>query len=77
MIPAEKELPKTTERLSEEQVPLLMKALHEEIPQVRNLFILAIYTGMRKSELFRLKWERIEWENAHVEIVNPQKQKGQ
>ena len=77
MIPAEKELPKTTERLSEEQVPLLMKALHEEISQLRNLFILAIYTGMRKSELFRFKWEHIKWENAHVEIVNPQKQKGQ
>ena len=71
MILAEKDLPKTTERLSEEQVPLLMKALYEEIPQVRNLFILAIYTGMRKSELFRFKWEHIKWENAHVEIVPP------
>jgi len=36
LIIAERELPKTTERLSEEQVPLLMKALHEEISQVRN-----------------------------------------
>ena len=26
---------------------------------------------MRKSELFRFKWEHIKWENAHVEIVPP------
>ena len=48
-----------------------MDALNEETPQVRNLFLLAIYTGMRKSELFRLKWEHIKWEKGHVEIVQP------
>ncbi len=71
LIPAEKELPKTTERLSEEQVLLLMKALQEETPQVRNLFLLAIYTGMRKSELFRLKWEHIKWAQRQIRIVDP------
>ena len=47
-----------------------MEALHEETPQVRNLFLLAIYTGMRKSELFRLKWEHIKWAARQIRVVD-------
>ena len=71
LIPKEKELPKTTERLTKKQMSSLIEALNDETPQVRNLWMLAIFTGMRKSELFRLKWEHIKWEKGHVEIVQP------
>ena len=47
-----------------------MEALYEETPQVRNLFLLAIYTGMMKSELFRLKWEHIKWAARQIRVVD-------
>ena len=47
----------------------LIKASNEETPQVKNVFLFAIYTGMRKSELLMLKWSHIKWEKGQVEIV--------
>ncbi|OUU23265.1 MAG: hypothetical protein CBB97_13705 [Candidatus Endolissoclinum sp. TMED37] len=71
LIPAPKELPKTTERLSDEEMASYLSALEEETPQVRNMFLLAIYTGMRKSELFRLKWDHIKWRKGFLRIIDP------
>ena len=50
LIPKPSELPQTTERLTDDEMNSLMLALDEESPQVKNLFLFAIYTGMRKSE---------------------------
>ena len=71
LIPAPKELPKTTERLSDEEMASYLSALEEETPQVRNMFHLAIYTGMRKSELFRLKWDHIKWRKGFLRVIDP------
>lgn len=32
-------------------------------PRLRPMVILALYTGMRKSEIFHLKWEQIDFKN--------------
>ena len=48
-----------------------MLALDEESPQVKNLFLFAIYTGMRKSGLFKLQWRHIKWGNGHIHIPQP------
>ena len=71
LIPKPSELPQTTERLTDDEMNSLMLALDEECPQVKNLFLFAIYTGMRKSELFKLKWGHIKWENGHIHIPQP------
>ena len=49
----------------------LIKASNEETPQVKNVFLFAIYTGMRKSELLMLKWSHIKWGRGQVEILQP------
>ena len=67
-IPKPSELLQTTERLTDAEINSLMLALDEETPQVKNLFLFAIYTGMRKSELFKLEWGHIKWENGHIHI---------
>ena len=48
----------------------LMLAL-DESSQVKNLFLFAIYTDMRKSELLKLQWGHIKWENGHIHIPQP------
>ena len=55
LIPKPSELPQITEGLTEDEMNSLVLALDEESPQVKNLFLFAIYTGMRKSELFKLQ----------------------
>jgi len=67
-MPRPKELPKTTERLSQQEMERYLAALELESPQVRNLFLCALYTGMRKSELFRLQWKDINWHDRYIMI---------
>ena len=71
IIPKPSEFPQTTERLTDDEMNSLMLALDEETPQVKNLFLFAIYTGMRKSELFKLQWGHVKWENGHIHIPQP------
>ena len=60
-----------TEDLSPEQLQALLKAIEEEpSKQVSNLMKLALYTGMRRGELFRLKWEDID-ERGFIHIREP------
>ena len=60
LIPKPSELPQTNERLTDDEMNSLMLALDEESPQLKNLFLFAIHTGMRKSELFKLQWGHIK-----------------
>ena len=60
LIPKPSELPQTNERLTDDEMNSLMLALDEESPRVKNLFLFAIHTGMRKSELFKLQWGHIK-----------------
>jgi len=59
-----------TEMLTEEERRRFLEAI-EAAPnrKVANLMLMAYYTGMRRNELFGLKWEHIDFENGFINIV--------
>lgn len=61
-----------TEDLSPEQVQALLKAIEEDIhPLAGAMMKWALFTGMRRGEMFALKWNRIDFERGFISIVNP------
>ena len=63
-----------TEELTNEQLLKLLQVLEEEADiQVRNLVRLALYTGMRRGELFNLSWSDIDFYNKTVTIKSDKK----
>jgi integrase len=61
-----------TEDLNPEQ----MNALFREIetyhnPQIRGLMKTALFTGLRRGELFKLKWEDVDFDRGFIRIVGP------
>jgi integrase len=70
------EMPKVnnskTEDLSAAQLNRLLKAIDKsEHPQAGPMMLLALYTGMRRGELFRLKWQDIDFERGFIRILDP------
>ena len=49
---------------------------HPDI-QSANFMLVALYTGMRKSELFRLKWADVDYDRGFIHIRNPKGGKDQ
>ena len=47
---------KTTERFSPAELASFLKALEEEPQQIRNYYLMALHTGMRKNEICKLVW---------------------
>ena len=70
-IPKTSELPDKTEVLSDNEMESLLKSLEEEAPHIKNFFLFAIITGMRKSELFNLQWSHVKWSKREILIVKP------
>jgi len=67
-----------TEDLSPEQIQNLMKVLDEsDNIQVANLMKMALFTGMRRGELFNLKWEDIDFYQGFILIRKPKGGMGQ
>ena len=70
------EMPKVnnikTEDLSPEQLAALLDAIEND-PNIQagNLMKMVLYTGMRRGELFRLKWDDIDFERGFIWIRNP------
>lgn len=61
-----------TEYLTNEEIIRLKKAIDKDPnQQVANLMKLALFTGMRRGELFKLKWEDIKFEQGFIKIVDP------
>jgi integrase len=61
-----------TEDLTPDQLAALLKAIDaEENVQVANLMRLALLTGMRRGELFRLKWEHIDVDRGFILLADP------
>ncbi len=61
-----------TEDLSSEQLQRLMKAIEmDQHPQAGPIMKLALYTGMRRGEIFRLKWRDIDFEKNFIHIREP------
>ncbi len=70
------ELPKVnnlkTEDLTPEQLKNLVDAINQDDNiQAANLMKLALFTGMRRGELFKLKWEDIDFERGFIHIRDP------
>jgi len=63
-----------TEELTNAQLQKLMQVLEEESDiQVSNLVRLALYTGMRRGELFNLNWGDIDFYNKTITVISDNK----
>lgn len=61
-----------TEDLSPEQLNSLLKAIGESGNiQAAHIMLLALYTGMRRGEMFRLKWADIDFNRGVIHIREP------
>jgi integrase len=62
----------TTEDLNGEQLSKLMEAIKQEYDiQAKNFLLMAIYTGMRRGELFKLQWQDIDFDRGFIHIRGP------
>lgn len=63
---------KKTEDLTPEQLVRLLRAIEEDPhQQAGQIMLMALYTGMRRGELFRLKWQDIDFERGFIHIREP------
>ena len=63
-----------TEELTSEQLKKLLQVLEEEVDgQVSNLVRLALYTGMRRGELFNLRWSDIDFYKKIITVKSDNK----
>jgi integrase len=61
-----------TEDLSPEELIRLLNAIEQESNvQIANFMKLALFTGMRRGELFNLKWSDIDSRNGFIAIHDP------
>jgi integrase len=61
-----------TENLTPEQLSNLMAAINEDHDiQVSNLMKMALFTGMRRGELFKLQWQDVDFDRGFIHIRQP------
>ena len=61
-----------TEDLTKKQLENLLKAIAEDThEQAGKMMLTALYTGMRRGEMFKLKWEDIDFNRGFITIVDP------
>lgn len=70
------EMPKVnnikTEDLTAKQLENLLEAIKKDThPHAGSMMLMALYTGMRRGELFKLKWADIDFERGFINIVDP------
>lgn len=70
------EMPKVdnivTEDLTPEQLQNLLIAIDEDFhPHAGPIMKMALFTGLRRSELFRLQWDHIDLQRGFINIVDP------
>jgi len=70
------ELPKVdnlkTEDLNPEQLNKLLEAINASYDiEAKNIMLLALFTGMRRGEIFKLKWNDIDFDRGFINIINP------
>ena len=69
---------KKTEDLSAEELHRLLDAIAvDENKQVGNMMLMALYTGMRRGELFKLTWADVDFERGFILIRDPKGGKSQ
>ena len=72
----EVELPKVENEKTEDLTSAELKKYLEAIDsdsnfQVRSIIKMALYTGMRRSEILKLKWEDVNFERGHILLRDP------
>ena len=61
-----------TEDLTPEQLSHLLKAIdQDEDIQAGNLMRMALFTGMRRGELFKLKWHHVDFDRGFLSLEDP------
>ena len=61
-----------TEDLSPEQLTKLLEAIEKDThPQAGSMMKMALFTGMRRGEMFKLKWKHIDFERGFILINDP------
>lgn len=69
---------KKTEFLTADELERLIKAIDKDThPQAGNIMKIALFTGMRRGEIFKLKWRDIDFENGFITIREPKGGKSQ
>ncbi|MBF0234852.1 MAG: site-specific integrase [Desulfamplus sp.] len=64
--------------LSDDELQRLFKAIeNDEHLHAGNLMLMALFTGMRRGELFKLKWNDIDFQKGFIHIRNPKGGKDQ
>ncbi len=64
--------------LSPEELTRLYDAIQQDDhPLAGNIMLMALYTGMRRGELFKLKWSDIDFEKGFISILGPKGGKDQ
>ena len=67
-----------TEDLTPEQLTRLLDAIEaDDNIQVKGIMKMALYTGMRRGEIFKLKWSDIDFEKGFIHIRQPKGGKDQ
>ncbi|MBM4302226.1 MAG: site-specific integrase [Deltaproteobacteria bacterium] len=75
-LPFHLEIPKVnnlkTEDLNPEQLARLLGAIEQDANvQAANFMKLALFTGMRRGELFHLQWQDLDFERGFIHIRDP------
>jgi integrase len=61
-----------TEDLTPEQLQCLLKAIDADSNiQAGSLMKMILFTGLRRSELFRLQWDQVDFEKSFILIKDP------
>jgi len=67
-----------TEDLTPEQLSNLLTAINEDHDiHAGNFMKMALVTGMRRSELFKLQWQHIDFDKGFIHIIGPKGGKDQ
>jgi integrase len=70
------ELPKVDNEKTEDLTPAQLKKLLEVLEAekgstISQIMKLILFTGIRKGEVFRLKWEDMDFDSGFITLVNP------
>jgi len=70
------EMPKVaslkTEDLTPEQLTGLLEVIQKaDNIQAANMMKLALFTGMRRGEMFKLKWDHIDFDRGFINLIDP------
>jgi integrase len=67
-----------TESLAPDQLSILMEAISQDRDiHAGNFMRMALFTGMRRGELFKLKWDDVDFDRGFIHIRTPKGGKDQ